>query len=176
VVTPFLPGDSLLFAAGAIAGGGGLNTPLLVAILLAAAILGDTVNYTIGKFAGEKILSRFPHLVKPEHLERTYRFFERYGAKTIILCRFVPIVRTLAPFVAGAGTMSYPRFMRSNIIGAIIWVSLFVFAGYFFGKIPFVIENFTLVLLVVIVLSFLPAVVEFLRERRRSRRSLQTER
>ena len=168
VVAPFLPGDSLLFAAGAVAAGsGGLSTPILVPLLLAAAVFGDTVNYMIGKFAGEKILARYPRLVRPDHLRRTYQFFDRYGSKTIILCRFVPIVRTLAPFVAGAGAMAYPRFMRANIMGAVIWVTLFVFAGYFFGKIPFVARNFSLVILGVVLVSFLPALIEFWRARRR---------
>jgi membrane-associated protein len=165
VITPFLPGDSLLFAAGAIAALGGMNVYVLIILFIIASILGDTVNYFIGRFAGEKMLTRYPRLIKPAHLFKTHHFFEQYGAKTIVLCRFVPIVRTVAPFVAGAGQMTYAKFMRYNIVGAFIWVLLAVPAGFFFGNIPFVKENFSLVLLGVVIVSFLPAVFEVVRVR-----------
>lgn len=169
VVTPFLPGDSLLFAAGAIAGAGNLNLWALLGLLTVAAILGDTVNYWIGRLAGERLQRRFPRLIKREHLDRTHAFFERYGGKTIIIARFVPIVRTFAPFVAGAGSMNYGHFMTYNIVGGILWVVLCTVAGYLFGGLAFVQENFSLVILAIIVVSILPAVFEFWRERRRLR-------
>jgi membrane-associated protein len=168
VVTPFLPGDSLLFALGALAARpDGLNVWVVVLVLLVAAILGDTVNYWIGHYLGEKLPRRFPRLVKAEHLRRTHDFYERYGGKTIIIARFVPIVRTFAPFVAGAGSMTYSRFMLFNVTGALLWVGLLVPAGYFFGNLTVVRENFSLVVLVIIFLSILPAIIEFWRERRR---------
>ena len=169
VVTPFLPGDSLLFAAGAIAAGGNLNIFLLMLLLFIAALLGDTVNYWIGDKAGQKLVRRYPRLIKQEYLTRTHEFFERYGGKTIIIARFVPIVRTFAPFVAGVGEMSYWKFMSYNVIGAFLWVVLLVPAGYFFANVPFVKNNFSLVILAIIVLSILPGVFEFWRERRRIR-------
>ena len=167
VVTPFLPGDSLLFAAGAIAAGGGLNLFVLMGLLVIAAIAGDTVNYWIGDRVGHKLMARYPRLVQRKHVDRTHEFFERYGGKTIIIARFVPIVRTFAPFVAGVGEMTYTRFMSFNVIGALLWVVLLVPAGYFFANVPFVKENFSLVILAIIILSIVPAVVEFWRERRR---------
>jgi membrane-associated protein len=167
VVTPFLPGDSLLFAVGALAAGGKMDVWLVSFLLIAAAILGDTVNYAVGKFAGERLQRRFPRLIKPEHLERTHSFFERYGGKTIILARFVPIVRTFAPFVAGAGRMTYARFMMFNVTGGVLWIALLVPAGYFFGTLPWVKENFSSVILAIIIISILPGVFEFLRERQR---------
>ncbi|HEX8679353.1 MAG TPA: DedA family protein [Chthoniobacterales bacterium] len=169
VVTPFLPGDSLLFAAGAIAAGGNLNIFVLMVLLFVAAILGDTVNYFIGDKAGRQLMRRFPRLIKPEYLARTHDFFERYGGKTIIIARFVPIVRTFAPFVAGVGEMSYAKFMSFNVIGAFLWVVLLVPAGYFFANVPFVKNNFSLVILAIIFLSILPGVIEIWRERRRLR-------
>jgi membrane-associated protein len=168
VVTPFLPGDSLLFAAGAIAAGGRLDVFLLILLLLAAAVAGDTVNYWIGNLAGHKLVARFPRLIQKKHLDRTHNFFERYGGKTIIIARFVPIVRTFAPFVAGIGQMTYTRFMSFNVVGALLWVLLLVPAGYFFANVPFVRKNFSLVILAIIFLSTLPAVFEFWRARRRS--------
>ncbi len=171
VVTPFLPGDSLLFASGALAASGGLNLLLVMGLLIVAAILGDTVNYTIGRVSGEGLQHRFPRVVKKEHLDRTHAFFEKYGGKTIIIARFVPIVRTFAPFVAGAGHMSYRYFMAYNVVGAILWVVLCAVAGYFFGNLEFVKKNFSAVILAIIVISILPAVVEVLRERRRIRGS-----
>ncbi len=168
VVTPFLPGDSLLFALGALAARPeGLNLWVLLAVLVVAAILGDSVNYWIGHFLGDKIQHRFPKLIKPEHIKRTHEFYERYGGKTIIIARFVPIVRTFAPFVAGVGSMTYSRFMMFNVSGALLWVGLLVPAGYFFGNMEIVRKNFSLVVLVIIFLSILPGVIEFMRERNR---------
>ena len=167
VVTPFLPGDSLLFAAGAIAAGGGLNLFVLMALLIVAAIAGDTVNYWVGDRVGHKLVARYPRLLKRKHLDKTHEFFERYGGKTIIIARFVPIVRTFAPFVAGVGEMTYARFMSFNVVGALLWVLLLVPAGYFFANVSFVKENFSLVILAIIILSIVPGVIEFWRERRR---------
>ncbi|MDQ3389601.1 MAG: DedA family protein [Gemmatimonadota bacterium] len=167
VVTPFLPGDSLLFAAGALsAGAGGLHPVPLLLLLTVAAILGDTVNYWIGSYAGVRAFDGRNRFLKPEYLERTQRFYDKYGGKTIILARFVPIVRTYAPFVAGACKMSYPRFLFFNITGGIAWIGIFVLAGYFFGNIPFVQENFGLVVVVIILLSVVPMVVEYVKHRR----------
>jgi membrane-associated protein len=173
VVTPFLPGDSLLFAVGAIAAGENaqLNVVVAMVILLVAAIPGDTVNYWVGNLAGHKVVAKFPRLIKQKHLDRTHEFFERYGGKTIIIARFVPIVRTLAPFVAGVGAMTYARFMVYNVVGAFLWVLLLVPAGYFFANIPVVKQNFSLVILGIIVVSILPAVFEFFREWRRIRQA-----
>jgi membrane-associated protein len=170
VVTPFLPGDSLLFAAGTFASAKALNALWLFLLLSAAAILGDTANYWIGHFLGPRVFhqekSRF---FKKEYLDRTHRFYEKYGAETIIIARFVPIIRTFAPFVAGIGRMSYWRFISYNVIGGIGWVALFVFGGYFFGNIPFIKRNFGLVIIAIIVISVIPAFVEVLRHRRESR-------
>jgi len=175
VVTPFLPGDSLLFAAGAIAAVCDLNVVALCGLLIIAAILGDTVNYHIGKYLGPRVLrGETSRLFNKKHLEKTHRFFEKYGGKTIILARFVPIVRTFAPFVAGVGAMSYGRFLCYNIVGGIVWVLMFVLAGYRFSKIPWVERNFTAVILAIIVLSVLPAFVEFWRARRQSNRAADT--
>lgn len=175
VVTPFLPGDSLLFAAGAIAAGGNLNLFLLMLLLFVAAVLGDTVNYWIGDRAGQKLVLRFPRLIKQKYLDRTHEFFERYGGKTIIIARFVPIVRTFAPFVAGVGEMTYTRFMSFNVIGAFLWVGLLVPAGYFFANFPFVKENFSMVILAIIILSILPGIFEIWRERRAFRKIKENE-
>ena len=169
VVTPFLPGDSLLFAVGALAAdpASGLNVWIASALIFLAAVLGDTANYSIGKFAGEKLAAKFPRLIKQKHLDTTNEFFEKYGGKTIIIARFVPIVRTFAPFVAGAGEMSYRRFMAYNLVGGVLWVVLCALAGYFFGNLPFVQKNFSAVILAIIVISILPAVFEVWRESRR---------
>lgn len=167
VVTPILPGDSLLFAAGALAATGGMNLWILCAVLIVAAILGDTANYWIGKKSGNILQRKFPRIVKPEYLVRTNAFFERYGGKTIIFARFVPIVRTFAPFVAGAGAMTYGRFMMFNVVGALLWVLLLVPAGYLFANVEFVKKNFSAVILGIIVVSILPGVVEVIRERNR---------
>ncbi len=170
VVTPILPGDSLLFAAGAIAAAGQLDPLLLCLLLTVAAILGDTVNYWIGRKSGAYLPKRFPKVVKQEYLDRTHAFYERYGGKTIIIARFVPIVRTFAPFVAGAGAMTYGRFMLFNVVGAVLWVGLLVPAGYIFAEVEFVKKNFSAVIFGIIIASVLPAVFEFFRERRRLRR------
>ncbi|MFO0903338.1 MAG: DedA family protein [Pirellulales bacterium] len=168
VVTPFLPGDSLLFAAGAIASLGSLNVWLLGLLLTVAAILGDTVNYHLGYYLGPKVLRAEKNwLFNRKHLERTHAFFERYGGKTIILARFVPIVRTFAPFVAGVGAMRYRRFLAYNILGGILWVVGFVAAGYLFGQLPFIKKNFSLVILGIIFVSVLPMIWEYLSHRRR---------
>jgi membrane-associated protein len=171
VVTPLLPGDSLLFAAGSFAGLGALRLWPLFFLLCAAAILGDTVNYAIGAYLGPKVFhypkSRF---FNPEHLRKTHEFYEKYGGKTIIIARFVPIIRTFAPFVAGIGAMSYARFLAYNVAGGVLWVAACVFAGYFFGNLPFVKQNFSLVILAIILISLLPAGVEYLRHRLAARR------
>ena len=166
VVTPFLPGDSLLFAVGAIAANpaSGLSFWLACGVMLVAAILGDSVNYSIGRFAGDKLSKRYPKLIKPAYLAKTREFFDRYGGKTIIIARFVPIVRTFAPFVAGSGSMDYKKFMYFNVTGAILWIGLLVPAGWFFGGLPWVKKNFELVVLGIIFISILPMVVEILRE------------
>lgn len=170
VVTPILPGDSLLFAVGALtARDGGLNFWIVIVSLSVAAILGDTVNYWIGYFLGDKVQKRFPRIVKPEYLQKTHNFYERYGGKTIIIARFVPIVRTFAPFVAGVGKMTYARFMMFNVTGALLWIGLLVPAGYFFGNLQFVRKNFSLVVLVIIFLSILPGVIEYWRARSRAK-------
>ncbi len=164
VFTPFLPGDSLLFAAGVVAAGGGLNPHLLCAVLAVAAVVGDTSNYWIGKFFGNYLIRTAK--VKQKHLDRTHAFFERYGGKTIIYARFVPVVRTFAPFVAGIGAMTYARFLLYNVVGGVAWVLLLVYAGFFFAGSKTVKNNFSLVIAVIILLSILPGVVEYIRHRR----------
>lgn len=166
VVTPFLPGDSLLFAAGGIAAVGGMNIHLMVVLLLIAAIVGDAVNFTIGKYFGKKLFSNpDSKIFRQSYLDKTHAFYEKYGGKTIIIARFVPIVRTFAPFVAGMAHMNYGQFIRYNIIGAVLWVVLFSYAGYFFANIPVVKNNLGLVLGGIIIVSVLPAVVEVVRAR-----------
>ena len=154
VVTPFLPGDSLLFAAGTFAALGALNPFYLFLLLATAAIFGDTINYSIGAFIGERAFSGEIKFLKQEHLERTQNFYDKHGGKTIILARFVPIIRTFAPFVAGVGTMRYRKFIAYNVIGGIVWVAIFISLGYFFGNIPFVRKNFELVIFAIIAISF----------------------
>lgn len=167
VVTPFLPGDSLLFAAGALAAiDGTLNIVYLLLILSAAAILGDTVNYWIGHYIGPRAFSGTVPFLKKEYLNRTHAFYEKHGGKTIILARFVPIVRTFAPFVAGVGAMTYSHFISYNFIGGILWVLLFTLFGYFFGNLPFVQDNFSIVVIAIILISVMPAVYEFIKSRR----------
>jgi membrane-associated protein len=168
VVTPFLPGDSLLFAAGALAAIGSLDLWLLVVLLIGAAILGDSVNYWVGAWIGPRAFSGNVRFLRKDYLERTHAFYEKHGGKTIILARFVPIIRTFAPFVAGVGAMSYPKFITYNIVGAVLWVGLFVPLGYFFGNMPTVKENFSLVILAIIALSVMPIAVEAIRARRSS--------
>ncbi|MCX5646865.1 MAG: DedA family protein [Phycisphaerae bacterium] len=168
VVTPFLPGDSLVFTLGTLAATGSLNIGWLFVILTVAAVLGDSANYAIGKYFGSIILKKQgAWFLKKEHIDRTHRFYEKYGSKTIVLARFVPIIRTFAPFVAGVGRMSYPRFLTYNMAGGLLWITLFVFGGYFFGNIPVVRKNFGLVIIAIIIVSILPAVIEILKERRR---------
>ncbi len=170
VVTPFLPGDSLLFAVGAFAGLGHLSLPVCLVVLMAAAILGDTVNYWVGARVGPAVFHRDDvRWLNRRHLERTHQFYERHGGKTIIIARFVPIIRTFAPFVAGVGTMSYARFLAYNVIGGVVWVAAFVLGGYYFGNIPVVKRNFTFVILAIIVISVIPVVVELVRGWRQAR-------
>jgi membrane-associated protein len=170
VVTPFLPGDSLLFAAGAFAARGALNVWAVFILLAIAAVLGDTVNYWIGHKVGAKAYRGEVRFIKKEYMERTHQFFEKHGGKTIFLARFVPIVRTFAPFVAGSSQMSYGFFIRWNLIGGITWVAIFVFLGFFFGNIPFVQAHFEWVIVTIILISVLPAVYEGLKARRESQR------
>ncbi|MFA5007665.1 MAG: DedA family protein [Candidatus Omnitrophota bacterium] len=164
VITPFLPGDSFLFVLGAFSARGTFNPIILAAILISAAILGDSINYVIGKYLGSRLIhaKRFIFF-KKEHLDRTHHFYEKYGGKTIILARFVPIIRTFAPFVAGIANMNYTKFITYNVIGGVLWVSVFVFGGFYFGNIPVVKEHFSLVTIIIIVISIAPAIVEFLR-------------
>lgn len=164
VVTPFLPGDSLLFAIGALAAKGGFNTVIAYVILMAAAIAGDAVNYFVGHKIGRKAF-RGKHIFKKEHLESTELFYERHGGKTIIIARFIPIIRTFAPFVAGIGKMSYGRFFSFNVIGAVGWVTLFLWGGYFFGNLKFVENNFSLVIVAIIIISVLPGVYAWVKEK-----------
>ena len=166
VVTPFLPGDSLIFAASTFAARGALDPWIMFALLSFAAVLGDSVNYWIGHRIGRRAYTGEIRWIKKEYMERTHAFFEKHGGKTIFLARFVPIIRTFAPFVAGISRMSYGFFFRWNIIGGISWVATFTLLGYFFGNIPFVQKNFELVILAIIVISFVPAVVEALKARK----------
>ena len=174
VVTPFLPGDSLLFAAGAFAAAGALDQWTLFLLLSMAAIAGDTVNYWIGHYIGPKVFhyenSRF---FKKEYLTRTHAFYEKYGGKTIIIARFMPIIRTFAPFVAGVGSMTYWRFLSYNFVGGVIWIGSLVFCGYYFGNIPFVKNNFTMVIMVIIFLSILPGIIEFIRHKMNSKNKIE---
>jgi membrane-associated protein len=175
VVAPFLPGDSLLFAAGAIAATGALDVWLLAILLVVAAIAGDAVNYSIGRFAGARVIQRsrvdprWGRWVNPAYVERAHEFFERHGGKAIVLGRFAPIIRTFVPFVAGVAEMSYPAFAFYNVTGALVWVAIFVGAGFGFGNVPIVRDNFSLVALAIIFVSLLPMVFEYLRYRREGR-------
>lgn len=166
VLTPFLPGDSLLFAAGTIAALGSLNIGLLVGLLAIAAITGDTVNYWIGHFFGKKIVDN-PRItfINQQHIDKTHAFYKKYGAETIILARFVPIIRTFAPFVAGVGTMEYRTFIVYNIVGGLLWVGVFTMLGYFFGTIPFIRENFHYAVVSIIIVSILPMIYEYIRHK-----------
>lgn len=167
VITPFLPGDSLVFAATAFAAMGMLNISLLLAIFIIAAILGDSVNYEIGKHIGHKLLKK-GRLIKKEHIDKTNAFYEKYGGKTLIFARFIPIVRTLAPFVAGIGVMSYKKFISFNAIGGILWVLIVSSAGYFFGNIKIVKENFTFAAVGIILISVLPIFIKAIKSRKSS--------
>jgi membrane-associated protein len=173
VVTPFLPGDSLLFAIGALAAKGALDPIVVFLLLSVAAILGDTVNYWAGYVIGPKVFHKeHSRFLNKKHLERTHQFYEKYGGKTIIIARFIPIIRTFAPFVAGIGRMTYARFLTYNIVGGIIWIAAFVYAGYFFGNIPMVKRNFTLVILAIIIISVMPGVIEYLRHRAQRKKAV----
>ena len=165
VVMPFLPGDSLLFAAGALAATGAMDPVLLVILLFIAAVLGDTLNYHIGKYIGPRVFSIESRWINKEYLFKTQAFFEKHGGKTIIFARFIPFARTFAPFVAGASSMNYKYFLSYNVIGAICWVGSFILLGYLFGNIPAVKDNFTYVIFAIIILSVLPAIYTFVRER-----------
>lgn len=166
VVTPFLPGDSLLFAAGALASLGSLNIFMLYILLAAAAIVGDTVNYWTGRTVGPRIFNKDTgFFLNKDHLMRTYKFYEAHGGKTIILARFIPIIRTFAPFIAGIGKMNYPRFLLYNITGGLLWVSIFTIGGFYFGNIPVVKQNFSVVIFGIIAVSVLPLVIEFAHHR-----------
>jgi len=171
VVTPFLPGDSLLFAAGTFAALGSFDVALLFILLAFAAILGDTINYWAGHYIGPKVFHKETKFIKKEYLQRTHNFYEKYGGKTIIIARFVPIIRTFAPFVAGIGAMTYSKFILYNVVGGILWVAIFVFGGYYFGNIPLVKNNFSLVIIVIVLLSVLPGIIEFIRHRKRKEKA-----
>ncbi|WBO83565.1 DedA family protein [Hymenobacter yonginensis] len=168
VVLPFLPGDSLLFAAGSLAAlpGSPLNIWAMIGLLILAAVLGDTLNYHIGDYLGPRVFRENSRFLKREHLERTQAFYQKHGAKTIIIARFIPIIRTFAPFIAGVGTMSYTKFLSYNVVGAVLWVTLLTGAGYFLGRLPWIQQNFGLFTIGIIVVSVLPAVVEFFKSRR----------
>ena len=166
VVTPFLPGDSLLFAAGSFAALGDLNPVYLFILLSIAAVIGDTVNYSIGHYIGPRAFSGEIKYLKKEHLDRTSEFYEKHGGKTIILARFIPIIRTFAPFVAGVGAMTYSKFILYNVVGGISWVAIFTFGGFYFGNLPFVRDNFEIVIFTIIFISFIPPVLEFFKARK----------
>src|SRR3989338_4345257 len=168
VVTPFLPGDSLLFAAGSFAAIGSLNVLWVFAVVSIAAILGDTINYSIGKYLGSKAFTKYPKIFRKEYLAKTENFYKKYGNKAIVLGRFVPIVRTFAPFVAGVGKMKYPNFLMYNIVGGIVWTALFVFGGYYFGNLPIVKNNFSIMIIIIIVLSFVPIAWEYWKHKKKN--------
>lgn len=169
VITPFLPGDSLIFAASTFAAKGALNPWLIFVTMTAAGILGDGINYSIGHYIGPRVFTEDVRFLKREYLDKAHDFFEKHGGKAVILARFMPIVRTFVPFVAGAGSMTYSKFAVYNVVGAISWVGLFTILGYFFGNIPAVEENFTFVILAIIVLSFMPPIFEAIKERNKSK-------
>ncbi len=172
VITPFLPGDSLLFASGAFAATGSLNVMVIFVLLSIAAILGDTVNYWVGNYIGPRAFQGDIRFLKKEYLDRTHRFYEKHGGKTIIIARFVPIIRTFAPFVAGVASMSYKWFITYNIMGGLLWTTLFVFMGYFFGNLPFVKSNFSLVIVAIIFISLLPPVFEYIQNQREKKNEI----
>lgn len=165
VFTPFLPGDSLLFAAGTFAAIGSFNVHILFLLLSTAAIIGDSVNYWVGQYIGLKLFERKSRFLKKEYLDRTHKFYEKHGGKTIILARFIPIVRTFAPFVAGIGAMTYSKFLAYNIIGGILWCAIFIYGGYFFGNLSLVKNNFSFVIVAIILISVLPMLIEYLKHR-----------
>jgi membrane-associated protein len=172
VVTPLLPGDSLLFAVGSMAAIGALDLAWVILILIAAAILGDSVNYSVGNYVGPKVFhEEHGRFLNKEYLHRTHAFYEKHGGKTIIIARFLPIIRTFAPFVAGIGSMTYPRFLFFNVFGGVLWVLLFVLAGYWFGNIPVIKKNFSLVIIALVLIPGIPATVEFIRMQLSRRKS-----
>ncbi len=169
VVAPFLPGDSLLFVTGALCGMGSLELHILMPLLIFAAFGGDNTNYWIGRLLGLRLLNRAsPRFIKHEHLEKTHLFFDKHGGKTIIFARFLPIIRTFAPFVAGIGTMNYRSFVMFSALGSVAWIGSLTIAGYFFGNIPIIKNNLTLMILVIVVVSFIPAILEFIKHRRQA--------
>lgn len=168
VFTPFLPGDSLLFAAGAFAAKGSFDVHILFLILATAAILGDTLNYWIGHYIGPKVFEMNIRFLKKEYLDKTHKFYERHGGKTIIIARFVPIIRTFAPFVAGVGSMTYKKFLQYNFVGGALWCAIFIYSGYFFGNLTFVKNNFSFIVLAIIIISILPGVIEFIKHKKSS--------
>ena len=177
VVTPFLPGDSILFVAGAVVASAGLDVHLLVGLLILAAVLGDSVNYSIGHYIGPRVFHKpDSRWFKQEHLRRTQAFYDKYGGVTIIIGRFVPIIRTFAPFLAGVAGMSYRRFFAFNVIGGILWVASLVYAGYVFGNIPWVKNNLTLIVFLIVVVSLLPAITTFMKERNAARQLKRSQR
>jgi len=170
VITPFFPGDSLIFAAGTFAAVGIFNVFILFVVLAGAAVLGDTANYWIGSYLGAAAVRKYPRVFRKKYMDKTHHFYDKYGNKTIILARFVPVVRTFAPFLAGVGKMNYWKFLVYNVIGGVLWVAIALFAGFFFGNIAFVKNNFTLVIIIVIFASFLPVVFEILRHKHKERK------
>jgi membrane-associated protein len=181
VVTPFLPGDSLLFAAGALAGTGVLNVYVTLLLLFIAAVLGDAVNYAVGRFIGARVFERdggagrMDRLINKDYVDRAHAFFERYGGKAVVIARFVPIIRTFVPFVAGAVAMTYPKFAFYNVSGGLLWVAVCVGGGYAFGNVPIVQRNFSLVVIGIIVVSVIPVFVELIQARARSRKGLKSQ-
>ena len=174
VVTPFLPGDSLLFVAGAFAALGSLNLVWVLVLLSVAAILGDTINYWVGNFIGPKVFQmQNSRIFKKEYLDRTHQFYEKYGPITIVIGRFVPIIRTFAPFLAGVGSMTYGKFLTYNVVGGLLWIFSFTLGGYFFGNLPFVKKNFTFVIFAIIIISVLPTVIEYFRQRKAAKKEVK---
>lgn len=175
VVTPFLPGDSLLFVAGTFAALGSLNLTWLLVLLTAAAILGDTINYWIGNYIGPRVFQmEDSRIFKKEYLDRTHQFYEKYGPITIVIGRFVPIIRTFAPFLAGVGSMTYGKFLFYNVAGGVLWIVLFTLGGYFFGNLPIVKNNFTFVIFAIIIISVMPTVIEYFRQRKAAKRAVKS--
>jgi membrane-associated protein len=174
VVTPFLPGDSLLFVAGAFAALGSLNLVWVLVLLSVAAILGDTINYWVGNYIGPKVFQmQNSRIFKKEYLDRTHQFYEKYGPITIVIGRFVPIIRTFAPFLAGVGSMTYGKFLTYNVVGGIFWIFSFTLGGYFFGNLPFVKKNFTFVIFAIIIISVMPTVIEYFRQRKAAKKEVK---
>jgi membrane-associated protein len=174
VVTPFLPGDSLLFVAGAFAALGSLNLVWVLVLLSVAAILGDTINYWVGNYIGPKVFQmQNSRIFKKEYLDRTHQFYEKYGPITIVIGRFVPIIRTFAPFLAGVGSMTYGKFLTYNVVGGIFWIFSFTLGGYFFGNLPFVKKNFTFVIFAIIIISVMPTVIEYYRQRKAAKKEVK---